>query len=284
MREKTIGLFVSDLCPCFQKLEGHNWNYMSFLWKSVRVLSTQKTPHHFPLNIGFVSFWLLVTELLSTTSIRALKIPVSHHVIDMKFHCSFQLMIVRLLGSRRFLIVQCHHDLKLNRIKQFWLVQSFQDHIGRHIACWPWSLIPSYIEILDIVILQSHTDKFAESVYCFIRSGCTEILVNHARNLSSSKEESVGILSSLLFDTCSLSEGRMRVDELLQGWRNHRIKHVEIKKIRLPCNRSRCNKFVNLFRHFNFFDTQHLVPQMSDSQIHFSPKRFHRLKKLRHLH
>ena len=44
-------------------------------------------------------------------------------------------------------------------------------------------MIPSYVETMGIVILQRHTDQL-----CFIGSGCTEVLIDHVRNLSSSQE------------------------------------------------------------------------------------------------
>ena len=91
-------------------------------------------------------------------------------------------------------------------------------------------MIPSDVEILDIVILQSHTDQIGESLYCFIGSGCTEILVDHVRNLSSS-QESVVFLSTLFFDTYSLSKMYLRVVKLFYYRRNHRIKHIEIMEI-----------------------------------------------------
>ena len=131
---------------------------------------------------------------------------------------------------------------------------------------------------------KSHTEQVCESLYCFVSSGCTEILVDHVSNLSSSKE-SVGILSSLLFEAHSFLEVWLRVDELLQGWRNHRIKHVEIKKIMMSCNRSRCNEFVNWFWYFNFFFPQHsdlrfgCSPTNFSSEIKLPALKFHRDKK-----
>ena len=87
-------------------------------------------------------------------------------------------------------------------------------------------MIPPYIEILNIVIPQTKSFlKNCESLYCFISSSCTEILIDHVRNLSSSWE-SVGILSTLLFDTYSFPEVWLRFEEHLQCRRHHRIKHV----------------------------------------------------------
>ena len=47
-------------------------------------------------------------------------------------------------------------------------------------------MIPSDIEILDIVILQVILTKSASPCNVSISSGCTEILVDHVRNVSSS--------------------------------------------------------------------------------------------------
>ena len=57
-----------------------------------------------------------------------------------------------------------------------------------------------------------------------------EILV---LNLSSSWESFV-FVHTLLFDTDSFPKMWLRVERELQGWRKHRIKHIEIKKIVSP--------------------------------------------------
>ena len=98
--------------------------------------------------------------------------------------------------SNGFLTVQSQDGLKLNRVLQFWLVQSSQDWIWRHFAWW-WSSIPRNVELLDIVFLSTYTDHIWESLYHFISSSCTEMLEDHVSNLSSSKE-SVVFLSTLL--------------------------------------------------------------------------------------
>ena len=46
------------------------------------------------------------------------------------------------------------------------------------------TLDPSNVEILEIVILQTHIEQICESLYCFISPGCTDILTDHVRNLS----------------------------------------------------------------------------------------------------
>ena len=61
-----------------------------------------------------------------------------------------------------------------------------------------------------------------------IGSGCTEILIDHVRNWSSSWDWVV-FLSTLLFDTYSFSEEYLRVEELVWCRRNHRIKHIEVQ-------------------------------------------------------
>ena len=94
MQEKTIVLFVSNLCHCFQRLEGHDWNYMSLLWDIVHVPSTEKLSY-FPLNTGFLSFMTLVTDPLSTTSLRALKFPFSscsQYEVSLQFLIAYSLV------------------------------------------------------------------------------------------------------------------------------------------------------------------------------------------------
>ena len=77
MREKTIALFVSDTCDCFQRLGCHDWNYMSLLWNIVQVSSTENTlPLSSQRKLAFLPFWLLVTALFSTTSLQTLKFRV----------------------------------------------------------------------------------------------------------------------------------------------------------------------------------------------------------------
>ena len=38
---RRSSFFVSDFCPCFQRLEGHDWNYMNLFWNIVHVLSIE---------------------------------------------------------------------------------------------------------------------------------------------------------------------------------------------------------------------------------------------------
>ena len=66
--------FVSDCNLCVQKLESHEWNYMSLLWNIVRVLSTVNTlqlSSQHRLCVLFDSWWL---NPLSTTSFPTLKL------------------------------------------------------------------------------------------------------------------------------------------------------------------------------------------------------------------
>ena len=71
---------------------------------------------------------------------------------------------------------------------------------------------------------------------------------------------------------------------LLQGWRNHRMKKIEIRKIRLPCNRSRCHKFVNWCGNLNYFDPEHNDLRIgwswtnSSSEVDFPALKFQSVK------
>ena len=75
------------------------------------------------------------------------------------------------------------------------------------------------------------------------RRRCTDMFVDHVRNLSSSLE-SVVFLSTLLFDTYSFSEVYLCVEKLFQCRRNHRIKHLVVGEIPSPCNRLLCHEIV----------------------------------------
>ena len=206
-------------------------------------------------------FWLLVTEHLTITSFPTLKLWFSHHLINMKFHCRFRWFDSSV--SHRFRATSwsckcaitvrswaesCNFDLyNPSRIGSEGI--SLSDKSARS---------QSYIEILSIVILQSHANQVCE----FLHHGntwrpCSEL----------------GFLERI-FDTFSFSEDWLRVDELLQGGRNHRIKHIEIRKMLLPCNRSRCNKFVNWFSYLNFFDPQHEDLRFGCSHTNFSSETF----------
>ena len=61
-------------------------------------------------------------------------------------------------------------------------------------------------------------------------------------------------LSTLLFDTYSLAEANMLVENLLQCRRNHRIKHIVVGEICSLHNRSRRHKFVDWLCYLNIFD------------------------------
>ena len=104
---------------------------------------------------------------------------------------------------------------------------------------------PSYIEILDIVILQIHSEQLCEYLYCFhklwlygnTRRSCPQFvfLVRIGWNFE------LAARRHLLF-----SEVWLRVDKLLQGRRILRIKHVEIRKIRVPCYRNVTSSSIDL--------------------------------------
>ena len=70
----------------------------------------------------------------------------------------------------------------------------------------------------------------------------------------SSSQESVVLLSTLLFDTCSFAESNMLVEKFFQCRRNHRIKHIVVGETSSSFNRLRCHKIVNWCRYLNFFD------------------------------
>ena len=73
------------------------------------------------------------------------------------------------------------------------------------------------------------------------------------------------------------------VEKLFQCRRNHRIKHVVVRKIMSPRNRSRCHKFVNWFSNLNFFDPEHgdlrfgCTHTNFSSEVDFPALKFHRV-------
>ena len=75
------------------------------------------------------------------------------------------------------------------------------------------------------------------------------------------------------------------VEKLSQCRRNHRIKHVVVRKIMSPRNRSRCHKFVNWFSNLNFFDPEHgdlrfgCTHTNFSSEVDFPALKFHRVTK-----
>ena len=89
-------------------------------WVSFRTLPMclqVKTLSHFPFNVGLVSILTLDNWSVFNNIVPGSEVSISHHWIIMRFHRSVQLMIVRLsLISSNFLIIQCHHSPKLNRI------------------------------------------------------------------------------------------------------------------------------------------------------------------------
>ena len=233
-REKTIALFVSDLCPSFHWRVGHDWNCINLLWRIVHVPSIEKHSLTFISPQALFPFWLSVTDPRSTPSFRILK---------------FQFLIIWSLWSFAAVFDCWWFSGPLFRatswsnkaitiwswteFSNFWLVLSLQDRRWRHFAyCWK-CMNPSYIEILDMIILQTHSETNLRVLVLLQRlrlHGKTQksftqlvFLVRIGRNSQ-----------LLLFDTFSYSEVWLRAEMLLQGWRNHRMKQIEIRKIRLP--------------------------------------------------
>ena len=83
---------------------------MSLLWNIVHVPSTENT---LPLSSpqGFASFLTLGDWTPFHNIAPDSEVSSSHHLVHMKFYSCFQIVIVRLLGPRRFLIIQSHHCL-----------------------------------------------------------------------------------------------------------------------------------------------------------------------------
>ena len=78
---------------------------------------------HFPLDVDFLSCLtlriLIVWSIWSLTAVFNLELITEWPIV-----------------SNSFLVIQSQYSLKLNRVLQFWLVQSFQDNFCRCFTCW----------------------------------------------------------------------------------------------------------------------------------------------------
>ena len=129
---------------CFLSVNSTTVSSGSFMtettWVSFRTLSScfpLIAFSHFPLNVSFLSF--LTVGLCSSLNnfVPDSEISSCHRLINMKSYRCLQSWITRLsIISNSFLVVQSQESLKLNRILQFWLEKTLQDHIGTHFARW----------------------------------------------------------------------------------------------------------------------------------------------------
>ena len=240
MQEKTIVLFVSDCYLCFQKLESHHWNYKSLLRNIVRMLSTENTLPLSCLYIAFVSFltlgdWTPFPQHRSGlwnsdfSSSDQYEVSLQFSKVDSSVsHCLEQLpdhtMTSQSKIVRNSVFLTCT-ILPGSGLKAFHSLIIVHDPIlhrnlgYRHPAKSYWPSLR--------VLVQFH----ALRLHGFSRRSCTQfvLIVRIGRNF-----ELVALRHLLSF-------GRLTAC---------------CKKIMLPCNRSRCNKFVNWIRN-TFFDPQH---------------------------
>ena len=143
MQEKTSVVFVSDLCHCFQWLLDHDWNYMSLLWNFCPCAFHWK---HSPTSLSALAFFPFLT-LGDWSSFHNIALDPavsnSHHQINMKFYSCLQLLIVRLLASRRFLVIQSQHSPKLNRISPILICMILPGSIWAQIMYTPGRVFSS---------------------------------------------------------------------------------------------------------------------------------------------
>ena len=72
---------------------------------------------------------------------------------------------------------------------------------------------------------------------------------------------------------------------LFQCRRNHRIQHIVVGEISSPCNRLRCQRFVNWFCNLNFFDPEHCEMRICwfwtyfSFEVHVPALKCHRVRK-----
>ena len=153
-----------------------------------------KTLFHFPLNTVFFPFFTLGdwTPFHNIVLVFGILIIWS----NMKFHCSFQFVDSSVSHCvEQFLDHTMPSQSDVER-KSAILTCTILPGFGLkafHSQC----MVTSYIEILDVVISQSHTDQVCESLFSFIRFGCTAILVDHVHNFGQSFE--LVALRQLLF-------------------------------------------------------------------------------------
>ena len=160
---------------------------MNLLWSIVHVPSIENTLSLSSHRRLCFLFWLSVTDPSSTTSFRILKFQFLIIWSLWSFAPVFNCWWFRSpLFSCNVLIKQGHHNLKLNWSLLFWLVQSLQDRQWRHYAYSQ--------KVHDPIVhrtsksrtassfLQTCSEQFCESLYCFKGSRFTEKLKNHVRN------------------------------------------------------------------------------------------------------
>ena len=144
-----------------------------------------QTLSHLPLNVGFLSFLTLGDcSSLSTTSFRTWSFDFSSSdqyevlqtiliLTNSVVHCFWQF-----LGRTKSRQSEAEQILTCTILPGSYL-KAFHSLIKVHDPMWRRNLWTSSF-------CKTYSEQLWESLYCFIGSGCTEILVDHASNLSPS--------------------------------------------------------------------------------------------------
>ena len=185
--DRPFRLWDRDLVLCLQSLVCHVWNYMSHLWEHCPC-AFHWNHFHFPLNVGFVSFLTLGNWSSFHNISSDSEVSISLHLITMKSLRSFEFLIVRCsIVSSNFLIMQDHQS-EVEQMNSVILTCINPSRIAcRGISLTvnsAWSHLTS--KSWTSSLCKTHSEQSWESLYCFISTACTEILVDHVRNLSSS--------------------------------------------------------------------------------------------------
>ena len=203
---------------------------------------------------AFFPFWLLVTDPLSTTSLRTLKFRVLIIWSIWSFTDLPSWTTCLSIYSNGFLIVQSQDSLKLNRSRAI-------------LTCTilPRSLLKAYhVLIIELDPIERRNLERRHSA----NENWTNLRVlvplhklwlhGHAHR---SCEQFCLPLRNLwyLWAGCSsrhtlFSEVNMLVEKSFQCRCNHRIKHIAVGEIYSSCTRLLCHKIVNWSRCPNFFD------------------------------
>ena len=266
MQQKTIVLFVSDLCHCFHGLLCHDWNYMIFLWTIVRLLSTENTlPLSPPRRLSFLfdSWWL---------------IPFPQHrsgFWSFEFSSSDQFEVLQLFSivdssAPGFAPLLDHKKPTQSGVEQNSEILTCTILPGSNQRAFH-SLIIVHDPIRRRKLEHHHSVNLKRTKLRVLvrlhKLRLTEKLVDHVRNLFSSWDSVVFFEHAALRHLLSFGNVCLRVEKLFQCRRNHRIKHIVVREVSLPRNQSRCYKFVNWFGNLNVFDPEHTGWQTSPGHL-----------------
>ena len=90
--KKTLSGMIVGLCTTYGKNKvGQATHWFAYFEGLQETEATTKTPSHFALNVGLVSFLTLGDSSPFHNLVPGSEVSSSHHLINMKFHSSLQL-------------------------------------------------------------------------------------------------------------------------------------------------------------------------------------------------